>query len=707
MNKEKSTPEKDALEVKNAEDQPKALISEVNAEEQSTPTSEKVQQEIQAEETQISDTENKNVEVEVSKSAPELKPEKKEKETILAPSESESIIEKSEQTPQEGKVIEAEKNPSADKDVTEVKDVEEKQPALDIADTEIETYSRDQLVDLLEQIVKETDISLIKKKVATIKVLFLKLNKIEREKKKEQFISDGGNIEEYEHVSDNLEDKFKVLFDIYKHNKAKFNKSQEELKLKNLDLKKQILEDLKALNNSEETLKKTYDEFKVLQEKWKEIGIVPQAEINNLWQSYHFLIEMFFDKVKINKELRDLDLKKNLEAKVELCEKTEELLLEPSITKSFKELQNFHDHWKKIGPVPMEVKEEIWERFKQATDKINERRREFYSDLHEEQLKNLEAKTNLCEQAEELLEVELNTLKEWQEQTDKVNKLLEVWKTIGPAPKKHNDEIWRRFKAVLNSFFDVKKEFYGKLKEQQLNNYNKKLDLCLQAESLMDSDDWKKTTIDLINFQKEWKTIGPVPKKYSDKVWKRFRAACDKFFSNKAEYYANIHVHEESNFKLKKELIQKIKDYSFGDDKKKNLGVFKNFQREWMDIGHVPIKEKESLQNEFRKVVNSHLEKLKINQVEINTINYKSKIENLSESSNSRNFIYKERIFLTNKITKMKEDINLWENNMGFFAESKNANLLKIEFEKKIENAKKDLEVMQAKLKVINSSEIS
>jgi hypothetical protein len=223
----------------------------------------------------------------------------------------------------------------------------------------------------------------------------------------------------------------------------------------------------------------------------------------------------------------------------------------------------------------------------------------------------------------------------------------------------------------------------------------------------MESDDWKKTTIDLINLQKEWKTIGPVPKKYSDKVWKRFRASCDKFFSNKAEYYANIHVHEESNLKLKKELIQEIRDYNFGDNKKQNLDVFKGFQREWMDIGHVPIKEKESLQTEFRKVVNTHLEKLKINQVEINTINYKSKIENMSENSNSRNFIYKERIFLTNKITKMKEDINLWENNMGFFAESKNANLLKMEFEKKIEDAKKDLEAMQAKLDVINSSEIS
>lgn len=706
METEKSSPEKDALELKKSEDQQHNLVNDENpkVEKKPTPTKEEITSEKKAEEIQELKPQLEETKAESKKdtavSEVKVKVEESPKEEVK---EETSKIEKEADKAEVKK--ENQKETKTEDNSTEKEEV--KYPVLEITDEEIETYTREQLINILEETVKIQDIFLIKKRVATIKVMFLKVNKIEREKRKESFVKDGGNPDEYEHTFDKQEEKFKLLFDVYKQNKARFNKEQEELKFKNLELKKQILEDLKALNNSEETLKKTYDEFKVLQEKWKEIGIVPQGEINNLWQSYHFLIEMFFDKVKINKELRDLDLKKNLESKVELCEKTEELLLEPSVNKSFKELQNYHDQWKKIGPVPMDVKEDIWERFKQATDKINERRREYYANLHEEQKKNHDAKLGLCEQAEELLEVELNTLKEWQEQTDKINKLLEIWKTIGPAPKKHNDEVWKRFKSVLNSFFDQKKEFYGKLKEQQLNNYNKKLDLCLQAENLKDSEDWKKTTVDLINLQKEWKTIGPVPKKYSDKVWKRFRAACDQFFNNKSEYYSNIHVHEEKNFKLKKELIQKIKDYSFGDDKKQNLQVFKGFQREWMDIGHVPIKEKESLQTEFRKAINAHLEKLKINQVEINTMNYKSKIENMSESANSRNFIYKERNFLTNKIAKMKEDINLWENNMGFFAESKNANLLKMEFEKKIENAKKDLAVMEAKLKVVNASDIS
>ncbi len=706
MDKVKSTPEKDKLEAAIAKDQPNELTKKNNTDAVEKPNSKAPE----------SDSEEQPVQPLES----QTKTEKEESvgEKIVIPSETIGDIPKVEMPVQSVTENKSEDTPAVGNQETETEVISKSQtkeiehdevvtqnPVLEITDEEIEEYTREQLVDLLDETVKITDISLIKKRVATIKVVFLKLNKIEREKKKEKYIAEGGNPEEYEHTSDNLEEKFKLLFDVYKQNKTRFNKEQEALKLKNLELKKQILEDLKTLNNSEETLKKTYDEFKILQEKWKEIGIVPQGEINNLWQSYHFLIEMFFDKVKINKELRDLDLKKNLESKIELCEKTEELLLEPSVLKSFKELQNYHEQWRKIGPVQMDVKEEIWERFKLATDKINERRRDYYANLHREQQQNHDAKIKLCEQAEELLEVELNSLKEWQDQTEKMNQMLEHWKTIGPAPKKHNDEIWKRFKVSLNEFFDAKKEFYGKLKEQQLNNYNKKLDLCLQAENLKESDDWKKTTIDLINLQKEWKTIGPVPKKYSEKIWKRFRAACDQFFSNKAEYFSNIHVHEEKNFVLKKELIQKIKDYKFGDDKKQNLEVFKTFQREWMEIGHVPIKEKEPLQVEYRKVINSHLESLKINQVEIKTLNYKSKIENLSESPSSRNFIYKERMFLTNKINKMKEDINLWENNMGFFAESKNANLLKIEFEKKIENARKDLDVMVAKLKVLNASD--
>ncbi|MBE9481334.1 MAG: DUF349 domain-containing protein [Bacteroidetes bacterium] len=564
-----------------------------------------------------------------------------------------------------------------------------------------EQLTKEQLVELLEATVKEPDVTSIKTKIALIKVAFLKINKIEKDRQLEKYIAEGGVEEDYSPPEDQLEERFKLSFSIYKQNKAKYNQEQEKLKQDNLEKKKQILEELKVLISSEETLKKTYDEFKILQERWKEIGMVPQGEINNLWQSYHFLVEKFFDKVKINKELRDLDLKKNLESKIKLCEKTEELLLETSILKSFKQLQKYHEEWKEIGPVANDKKDEIWERFKAATDKINERRREHYAKLYEDQKNNYEAKSVLCDKAEKLIAIEISSIKEWQDHTEQMNELFKIWKTIGPTPKKQNDEIWQRFKSSMNTFFTNKKEYFVEIKEQQVNNYNLKIDLCVQAEAMKNNTDWKKTTREMINLQKEWKNTGPVPRKNSDKIWKRFRAACDEFFNSKSEYYANIQDHEVNNLKLKQELIQKVEDYKFGEDKKENLKVIKEFQREWMDIGHVPIKEKEKLQNEFRLAVDKHLDNLKISSTEISTLNYKTRIEAMKDSQSVKNFIFKERNFISNKISKLREDVNLWENNIGFLTDTINANILKAEFEKKINKAKQNLTNFEAKLKVL------
>lgn len=590
------------------------------------------------------------------------------------------------------------KSTDKDKVVTEVAIVEE--------EIKYNELSKEELVILLEECVQESDVIIIKQKVASIKLAFLKLNKVDKDKQFAEYIEKGGKEEEYESVDDPLEVRFKASFGVYKQNKAKFNSDQELLKENNLVLKKQVLEELKELINSEETLKKTYDEFKTIQDRWKEIGIVAQGEVNNLWQNYHFLVEKFFDRVKINRELRDLDLRKNLEQKVIICEKTEELLIEPSIIKSFKELQKFHDSWKEVGPVPFDKKDEVWDRFKAATDQINERRRFYYDNLHEEQKDNLVSKTALCVKAEEINANESSSIKDWQKNSDELNELMKVWRTIGPAPKKNNDEIWARFKGTLNAFFERKKEFYNSLKEQQLNNYNLKVDLCVQAEGLKESTDWKKTTNDLIQLQKEWKTVGPVPKKHSDKIWKRFRAACDEFFSNKSEYYSNIHSHEADNLKKKQDLIQKVIDFKFSDNKEENLTIFKNFQSEWMNIGHVPIKTKDKLQIEFRKVIDGHFKKLSIDVSEMNAITYKSRFENIKDSGEARNMAYRERNFLTNKINRLRDDVNLWENNIGFFANSKNANLLKVEFEKKIEKAKQELLLHEAKLKALNSTVI-
>jgi len=394
-------------------------------------------------------------------------------------------------------------------------------------------------------------------------------------------------------------------------------------------------------------------------------------------------------------------MKKNLELKIELCEKTEELLIETSIIKSFKQLQKFHEEWKEIGPVPQEQNDEIWERFKTATDKINERRREHYGQLQEEQEQNLLAKTGLCEQVEELISTMPNDMKGWQDQTNKMNELFNVWKSIGRAPKKENVEIWDRFKGSMNTFYTNKKEFLNSIKQEQMNNYNLKVDLCVEAESLKDSTDWKKTTQDLIRLQQDWKKIGPIPRKHSDKIWKRFRAACDEFFNNKSSHFSSVHENEQQNMEKKLEIIENIKKHKFTADKTKNLDLLKDFQRAWMEIGYVPMKEKENLQKQYREVIDARLDELKISSTELSNASYNTRMEAVKDSPDADRVYRKEISFLSNKINKIKDDINLWENNLGFFANSKKADVLKKEFEQKLDKAKQEVAAMEAKVKYL------
>ena len=559
-----------------------------------------------------------------------------------------------------------------------------------------------ELIEILEETVQDADVVKIKDKVVAIKSNFLRICKEERDREMEQFILDGGDVENYEHVEDPLEIRFKAAFNIFRDNKLKYNETVEAQKVVNLQQKSAILEDLKQLINSEETLKKTYDEFRALQDRWKEIGQVPATEITNLWNNYHFLVEKFYDKVKINRELRDLDLKKNLEAKIELCEKTEELLLEKSVAKAFKLLQKYHDEWKEIGPVPQEKKDEIWERFKNTTDKINQVRREHYSKIQEEQQGNYDAKTAICEKIEELLNDSINSIGAWQKKSNDVNELFKVWKTIGPAQKKLNDEIWVRFKGSMDAFFRNKKEFFSKLKEQQLENYNRKLQLCVEAEALADSKEWKKATDRIKKLQEEWKKIGPVPKRHSDKIWKRFRSACDAFFTSKSEHFSGIKGVEEENLRLKRELLDRIKAYELKKERSENMEVIKAFQREWMAIGHVPMKYKDATQDEYRKSIDALFDKMKLNENELSTAEYRNMVEGLKDDPESRDKVRRERNILTNKITKLREEIVVLENNIGFFSNSKQSEIMRAEYEKKINRAKNDVKVLEAKLKILN-----
>lgn len=579
--------------------------------------------------------------------------------------------------------------------------IEAEVAAAESIDVDIAGLDREQLVALLEETVHNDDVNEIKSKVSQIKVAYLALTN----KEHQEMFQKAAETEEAENIviTDPLDDRFKAAFGIYKHNKFRFTEDQEKVKVLNLEAKKKILDELKSLINSEETLKKTYDEFKALQDQWKGIGMVPKTEAQGLWQNYHFLIEKFFDKVKINKELKDLDLRKNLERKIELCEKAEELVLETSISQAFKRLQELHEEWKEIGPVAQDKREEVWDRFKTATEKINDRRHDFYKKIQGDLEANYAAKLLLCEKAEQVVAGEYNSIKQWQDSTQQVNELLKMWKSVGQAPQKVNNEVWNRFKAQLDLYFSNKKDYFGKLKDQQLHNYNLKLELCLQAESYKLSTDWKNASRELIKLQEEWKKIGPVPRKHSEKIWKRFRTACDEFFNTKNEHFKGMQASESGNLQIKLEIINKLTTFEYSENRQESLAKVKELQREWMETGHVPIKEKDRVQAEFKAAVNKIYDKLRVDSQEASQMNYRTRYENVKDQPDASRIINRERSGLQTKIDSLKEEILLWENNIGFFAKSKQANLLKAEFEGKIARAKEELAGLEAKAKILKN----
>ena len=579
-------------------------------------------------------------------------------------------------------------------------DMEEDEDDLveDIA--ELDALSKLQLVELLEEVVKETDIQAIKDKVAAIRLHFNKLNKEDMDNELEQFLQSGGTAEAYEHKEDPLEQRFSAAFGIFKANRAKQNEDLEKQKQENLAKKQAILEELKAIIASDESLKKTYDDFRALQDRWKEIGPVPTTENANLWNTYHFLVEQFFDKVKIERELRDLDMRKNLDAKIELCERAEELLDEKSMTKAFKALQKLHEEWKEIGPVPQEKKDEIWERFKAASDKINQIRREHYAKLEEGQTANLEAKKELCDRADTLLAEEPTSVNGWQKKSDELSEIFGIWKTLGPASKKDNEEIWARFKATMDAFFAKKKEFFASMKDRQNENLERKTQLCVEAEALMDSTDWKNATEQLKRIQEEWKTIGPVPKRHADKIWKRFRAACDTFFTRKSEHFSGRKSEEEANLAAKRALLDEIRAFQLTESRSENMEAIKAFQKRWIEIGFVPFRQKEAINKEYRELIDGLFDAMRRNQNEASTNEYREMMASLKDDPSAGDRVRREHNTLQARIQRLRDEIAAMENNIGFFSSSKNSELMRAEYEKKINKAKEDLKVLEEKLKM-------
>ncbi len=574
-------------------------------------------------------------------------------------------------------------------------------PEVDYSD-----MSKDELLATLKRVIETRPITEIRPDVEALKSAFFQLQEERQEALKAKFVREGGKEEDFQPIDDEVETAFREQLKHYRRLKASYNREQEKVKDANLEKKYALIEQLKSLLEKKESIGDTFKEFREVQQSWKETGPVPQQKLKDLWSTYHHHVEKFYDYIKINKELRDLDWKKNEQLKEKLCEQAEELLNEPNVVTAFRTLQKYHAQWREIGPVHPELKEPLWERFRAATKEINHRHQEHFKKLKDEQKDNLIKKENLCEEAEVLANGTYESHKEWKQKTDEIINLQKVWRTIGFAPKKDNNKIYARFRAACDKFFDKKREFYAKNKEWQEKNLVKKVDICEQAEAIQDSEDWKATTDKLINLQKEWKAIGPVPRKDSDKVWKRFRAACDHFFDRKAEFFKHIDQRYEENLKLKQALIEEVQSYEFSTDVEENYKALKGFQERWSEIGFVPYKLKDKIQNAFREAINKQFDKLRIDDTEKKLLKFQTRLDNISNKPKADFKIRHERDKYVNKLRKLESNIQVWENNIGFFTpETKTANSMIHEFESKIEKAREEMALIEEKIRMIDQAD--
>ena len=495
-----------------------------------------------------------------------------------------------------------------------------------------------------------------------------------------------------------IERGFKDLYGKYRSMRAEFIGEQNRQRDENFEQKSKILQELKALAEQPGDINAAYPKFRELQNRWRAIGAVPPAKAKDLYDSYYHNVEVFYDFVKINNELRDMDFKKNLEAKEELCRKAEELAESENSVQSFRALQKLHEEWKELGPVAKEMREQIWDRFKAATAVINKKYQAYFESAKEQQVANLKAKTELCEKAEAIANSELSAGSNWAQLSQQIQDLQKQWRTIGFAVKKENERIWERFRAACDKFFTAKKQFHTDFKDTLAANLAKKEQLCEQAEAVMNSEDWKKTSDILIGLQKQWKEIGPVPKKKSDQVWARFRAACDTFFNNKDRNSGGKGASMTENLAAKKELIAAIEAYQLSGDQEADLQAMHDFQAKWREIGFIPYKEKDKVQAAYRDALKSIFGDM-VSEGRPRRASFQDR----GRSAAPRQLSERDR--LIQKYTQLEQDIVTWENNLGFFEKSKGAEALISDFRSKIEEAKKDLAVLHEQIKSLAKAE--
>ncbi len=568
----------------------------------------------------------------------------------------------------------------------------------DGSEVNLSGMGRQQLLDLFAKLLAEKPIQSLRKDVEAIKVAFYKQHRAEMEMQKKAFIESGGTAEDFVSADDTAEQRFKDMFAEYRKRRDEYISTLERSKQDNLKLKLQIIEELKALIEGGETLDVTFNQFRELQQRWRDAGPVPQENVKDIWETYNHYVEVFYNYIKINNELRDLDLKRNYEAKIALCEEAEALILEPSIVAAFHKLQKLHDQWRETGPVAREYKEILWERFKEASSRINKQHQNHFESIKEEQKRNLEMKEELCVKAEELADGMWSTRKEWNKASDGIIEIQKVWKTIGFAPKKDNTKVYERFRNACDKFFENKRVFYQNIKSEMEQNLLLKNEICEAAEAIMDSEEWKKATDELIALQKRWKEIGPVSRRYSDAVWKRFRAACDRFFERKSQHFSSQDNEYDENLAKKRALLAEISE---ADIQTGGFDMIKDFQRRWSEIGFVPIKQKDAIQKEYKEAMDKAFSILRASGQANQMNRFKSKLEGMKGEGRLKG----ERDRLYNKVKQLESEIALLENNIGFFANSKNAESMIADVRRKIEKAKQERETAIEKIKIIDSQE--
>lgn len=540
-----------------------------------------------------------------------------------------------------------------------------------------------------------------KDEVDHLKTAFYKLLFAEREADQKTFIENGGDPEAYVMKTDDSEEQFKAEMGLIKEKRAKAFQQQEEEKKANLQRKQQIIEKIKMMSTSPEEANKSYNDFKALQQEWKDIKAVPAEKANELWRNYQLYVEQYYDLLNLNRELREYDFKKNLEQNTLLCEAAEKLADEPDAVSAFHQLQELHQQYREIGPVAKELREQIWARFKAASTVINKRHQQHFEELRAKEEENLTRKTALCEKVEAIAKEENKNATDWENHTKQIIDIQTEWKTIGFAPQKMNVKIFDRFRAACDDFFGRKAEFFKTLKEKFAENTKKKKEMVEQAKALMDSTDWKATSDKLIKLQKEWKTIGMVPKKVGDQLWAEFVAACNKFFEARNAATAGTRNEEQQNLDRKKEIIAKLKELldSTADNVQATL---QQLIDEYGKIGHVPFKEKDKLFKEYHKVVDALYKQLNISASKQRLDNFKSSIKSMAKQG--EDMLDNERGRLMRRYEQLKSEITTYENNLGFLnASSKKGNSLIDEMNRKVNKLKDDLELIRQKIKAIDA----